>query len=64
MHRSEYCSLADSRAKHKRYTCRWCDRVRRDDRMRRVGRAGWECKDTHGCDRAQRQSREQGRVAA
>lgn len=59
MHRNGYCSLADSSSKHKRYVCRWCDRVRRDDRMRRVGRE-WECKDVHGCDRVARQSRRVG----
>lgn len=56
MHRGGFCSLADSSAKHKRYECGWCGRIRRSDRMRRWdGRM--ECKDVHGCSRVQRQRR-------
>lgn len=55
MHRNGFCSLADSQSKHKRYTCRWCERIRRDDRMRRVGAGLMECKDVHSCDMARRQ---------
>lgn len=57
MHRpGTMCSLEDSAKKHKRHECRWCGRVRRDDRMRRWD-GQMECREVHACGRAQKERR-------
>ncbi|AVP41441.1 hypothetical protein SEA_WENTWORTH_2 [Streptomyces phage Wentworth] len=57
MHKSWIlCSLGESGAKHKQSECRWCGRVRRNDKMRRWD-GQMECRDSHGCSRVHKQRR-------